>query len=98
MAANVVSIGMSGKSVSEHVLDVITGADCNFFQAATHAGRNICEPRETAATTPDVQALSDPGTAPEGPSAVPIGAVGPSGPFNPGPAGDPGGPSLDGLY
>ena len=102
VVADIVSIGTSGKSVADHVLDVVTGEDCNLFQAASRAGRNVCEPRETAVTTRDFKALSGPGNSPDASSTVTSRAAGPSdgpsGPFDPGPSGAPGGPSLSGLY
>lgn len=102
VAADIVSIGTSGKSVTDHVLDVVTGEDCNLFQAVVRAGRNVCEPREVAVTPRDVDALEAPDNLPEASSADPFHAAGPSdgpiGPVVPGLGGDPGGPSLSGLY
>ena len=93
MAADIVSVGTTGKSIADHVLDVVTGKDCNLFQAAWRSDRDICEPRETEVTTRDIKGLSDPGNSPEGRSADPSLAAAPSvipsNPFGSGPSGDP---------
>jgi len=49
MAADIVSVGTTGKSITDHVLDVVTGKDCNLFQAAWRSDRDVCEPRQTRA-------------------------------------------------
>ena len=97
VAADIVSVGTSGKSIVDHVLDVVTGKDCNLFQGASRSDRDVCEPHETEVTTRDFKGLSDPDNSPDGRSADPSLAAGPSvspsGPFDPGPSGDPGAPS-----
>ena len=102
MAADIVSVGTTGESITDHVLDVVTGKDCNLFQAAWRSDRDVCEPRQTEVTTRDFQGLSDPGNSPEGRSADPslaaVPSVGPGDPFGSGPSGDPGGLSSGELY
>jgi hypothetical protein len=108
VGAEIVSYGTSGKSIGDHVLDVVTGKDCNLVEWALRSERDICEPRETEVTTRDFKGLfafkglSAPGNSPEGRSADPSLAAGPSvspsGPFDSGPSGDPGGPSGSELY
>ena len=68
VAVDIVSIGTTGKSVTDHVLDVITGDDCNLFQAAIGNGRKVCEPREAAATRGPTRLYA--------PSNLPEGAIG----------------------
>jgi hypothetical protein len=102
MAADIVSVGTTGKSITDHVLDVVTGKNCNLFQAAWRSDRNICEPRETEVTARDIKEIPDPGILPEGRSADPslaaVPSVDPGDPFGAGPSGDPGGPSGGELY
>ena len=78
MAADIVSVGTTGKSITDHVLDVVTGKDCNLFQAAWRSDRDVCEPRQTEVTTRDIKELPDPGHSPEGRSADPSLAAVPS--------------------
>jgi hypothetical protein len=93
MAADIVSVGTTGKSITDHVLDVVTGKDCNLFQAAWRSDRDICEPRQTEVTTRDIKGLSGPGNSPEGwradPSLPAAPSVIPSNPFGSGPSSDP---------
>ena len=102
MAADIVSVGTTGKSITDHVLDVVTGKDCNLFQAAWRSDRDVCEPRQTEVTTRDIKELPDPGNSPEGriadPSLAAVPSVDPGDPFGAGPSGDPGGPSGGELY
>jgi hypothetical protein len=102
VAADIVSVGTTGKTIADHVLDVVTGEDCSLFQGAWRSDRDVCEPRETEVTTHDFKGLSDPGNSPEGRSADPSLAAAPSvipgSPFGPGPSGDPGGPPSGELY
>jgi hypothetical protein len=102
VAADIVSVGTTGKTIADHVLDVVTGEDCSLFQGAWRSDRDVCEPRETEVTTRDFKGLSDPGNSPEGRSADPSLAAAPSvipgSPFGPGPSGDPGGPTSGELY
>jgi hypothetical protein len=102
MAADIVSVGTTGKSITDHVLDVVTGKDCNLFQAAWRSDRDVCEPRQTEVTTRDIKELPDPGHSPEGRSADPslaaVPSVDPGDPFGAGPSGDPGAPSGGELY
>ena len=102
VAADIVSVGTSGKSIADHVLDVVTGKDCNLFQAAWRSDRDVCEPRQAEVTTRDFKDLPDPGHSPEGRSADPslaaVPGVDPGDPFGADPSGDPGGPSGGELY
>ena len=102
VAADIVSVGTSGKSIVDHVLDVVTGKDCNLFQAAWRSDRDVCEPRQTEVTTRDFKDLPDPGHSPEGRSADPslaaVPNVDPGDPFGADLSGDPGAPSGSELY
>ena len=87
VAVDIVSIGTTGKSIADHVLDVITGEDCNLFQTAIGSGRKVCEPHEAAAKRGrnlSEGAIADPPAAEASDGAS--GLLGP----NPGPS--PGGP------
>ena len=88
--------GLLVGSITDHVLDVVTGKDCNLFQAAWRSDRDVCEPRQTEVTTRDIKELPDPGHSPEGRSADPslaaVPSVDPGDPFGAGSSGDPGEP------
>ncbi len=60
LVADIVSIGTSGKSVTDHGLDMITGQNCNLVQAVFRSDHTVCAPRE-AEVTHDPKELSDPG-------------------------------------
>jgi hypothetical protein len=102
VAADIVSVGTTGKTIVDHVLDVATGKDCSLFQGAWRSDRDVCEPRETEVTTRDLKGLSDPGNSPEGRSADPSLAAAPSvipsRPFGPGSSGNPGRPTGGELH
>ena len=105
VAADIVSVGTTGKTIVDHVLDVVTGEDCSLFQGISRSDRNVCKPREieeTEVKTRDFKGLPDPDDSPEGQSADPSLAAAPSvipsSPFGPGPNGDPDGPAGGELY
>ena len=85
VAADIVSIGTSGKSVVDHLLDVVTEEDCNIFRGVTRPDRAVCEPRVAAVTAPAVTAPAVTAPAFEV-FPDPVDALD-------GPRGDPGGPS-----
>ena len=58
VVADIVSVGTSGKSVMDHVLDAATGKDCNLFQGVSRSDRDVCEPRESDATKHDFKGLA----------------------------------------
>lgn len=100
IVADVVSVGMSGKSIADHGLDLITGNTCNLFQSIFRADHVVCEPRGLAAPTRDGTELSHTGHSPEAPPAFAdvapsdgLGSVGPG--LN---GGDPGGLSGSETY
>ena len=53
-----VSTAVSGKGLSEHALDLVTGKDCGFLDAALRADRRLCEPRGSPATEDDFAGLA----------------------------------------
>jgi hypothetical protein len=54
---SIISTGLTGKSLSEHGLDLVTGKDCNLMEAAFHDDRSICEQRGSPATAGDFTGL-----------------------------------------
>ena len=58
VVADIVSVGTSGKSVMDHVLDAATGKDCSLFQGVSRSDRDVCEPRESDATKHDFKGLA----------------------------------------
>jgi hypothetical protein len=58
VVANIVSVGTFGKSITDHVLDTATGKDCNLFQRASRADRDVCESRESDGTKHDFKGLA----------------------------------------
>ena len=53
-----VSTAVSGKSLSEYVLDALTGKDCRFLDGALRADRRICEERGAPSTDDDFRGLA----------------------------------------
>ncbi|MCW2241523.1 hypothetical protein [Azospirillum canadense] len=99
MVADVVSVGMSGKFITDHGLDLITGNSCNLFQSIFRADHVVCEPRGLAPPIRGDTEFLDAGHSPETTGAFSevapsdgLGGVGPG--FN----GDPGGLSGSETY
>ena len=53
-----VSTTVSGKGLGEHALNLVTGRDCRFLEAALRDDRRLCERRGSPATEDDFRGLA----------------------------------------
>ena len=57
VAATAASVGASGKTLTDHALDAVTGKDCRLVEGAARADRDVCEETGSAATAKDFRGL-----------------------------------------
>ena len=53
LIADAASMGTWGKSLTDHLLDAVTGLDCRLTEGIVRADRAICEPPGSPATLHD---------------------------------------------
>lgn len=56
-ATAIVSTGLTGKGLSDHVVSLVTGRNCNLVQGAIRKERTLCERRGSAAATKDFRGV-----------------------------------------
>lgn len=57
-ATTIISAGLTGKGLGEHVLDVVTGKDCRLIEGALRDDRELCEEVGSSATKSDFKGLT----------------------------------------
>jgi hypothetical protein len=55
--ASVVSTGLTGKSLSDDALGMVTGDDCSMVEGVVRADRHICETPGSPATQKDFKGI-----------------------------------------
>ena len=61
LAAETASVGGTGKTVGDHVLDATTGKDCKLVEGIARSDRHVCENPGSPATKRDFKGVSSAG-------------------------------------